>query len=364
MKVKTDLRAGYGGQPWAANAAPIASARPAAGPTPAGTSWPFGVIWLVDKLKALLERLKHLIQRQPEVEVIDPNRWWEIDAFRGVALVMMVIMHLGMSWLRIASGPASLAVMNVWPILKFWATLPIAVYIASHAAVANPTFGLDATGLRALMLFLIEVAALAWAVLWVSSTGSGATAFLFLMGLSMSISFRRAEQKPGGPRFEKWLRRGLGIFALGLGVTLLSFFIVPNTPIWFGILHLLGLSTMLAYPFLKLPAWATGLSGAGVIGLSTLVKDLSPVSPWWMWLGVPVTSIATLDYAPLLPWFGAVLLGMATGKLYAQARESGQFTPPDLSHTRAGKALTWLGQNSLWVYLTQEPIFLAGMALA
>ena len=107
-----------------------------------------------------------------------------------------------------------------------------------------------------------------------------------------------------------------------------------------------------------------GLSGAGVIGLSTLVKDLSPVSPWWMWLGVPVTSIAMLDYAPLLPWFGAVLLGMATGKLYAQARESGQFTPPDLSHTRVGKALTWLGQNSLWVYLTQEPIFLAGMALA
>jgi uncharacterized membrane protein len=368
MKVKSHLRAGFGGETLASAAglalepanlsplAPFPARSPGVRSTGLGNLLPFLVDCLTVKLRELLDWWQ--ASRNPAVEVIDLNRWWEIDAFRGVALAMMLLMHAGKSWLHVVSGPASDALMQHWPMLKFGVSLPIIVYLiyqatASHRPLAEP---------RALgWWFLGEMALWGWAALWLSSAGSGATAFLYLMGLSMAITARRAE--PDGTRFDKWLRRGLMLLALGMGVTLLSVWVLPQMPIQFGILHLLGLSTLLAYPFLSLPAWAVSLSGAGVVGVSALLQGLAPVSLGWLWLGIPVTGLASVDYAPLLPWFGAVLLGLATGKGYIAARENGQFTPPDFSHTPLGRGLAWLGRHSLAVYLLQTPLFLTGMAV-
>jgi uncharacterized membrane protein len=322
---------------------------------------PFAIGWLAARLEELLAWLRAQVNGRPRVETIHSRRWWEIDAFRGVAIGMMLVHHMSMSWLAVFNKPASQAMILAWPWLKLWAILPIAAFIVYQAAFATPAFDFSTSGKAGLALFLGEVAFLTWSVLWISSAGSGATAFMFLMGLSMAISFWRAQQKPGGARFEQWLRRGVSIFALGMVITLLSFIFVPQTPTLFGVLHMLGVSTILAYPFLQLPAWATALSGAGVIGANTILQTVAP-GGLGLWLG-PTSPISMLDYAPLIPWFGAVLLGLAAGKLYLQGRDSGKFTPPDLSHTRLGKVFAWMGQNSLTVYMAQAPFFWAGMGL-
>ncbi len=388
MKVRTDLRAGFGaggpevtGEHIPVSAilemiAPLPPAAPVeAAPAPEENAiilspdvrrrtsnlLPFALGWLRARLQEAVEWLRSRAARRPEVEVIDPRRWWEIDAFRGVAIGMMLVMHLSISWLAVFSQPASAVMMYLWPMMKFWVTLPIAVYTIYQAAFAMPAFDFSNKGNAALPLFLAEVIFLTWAVLWLCSAGSGATAFMFLMGLSMVISFQRAQQKPGGAHFGKWLSRGLLIFGMGLVITLLSFVFVPQKPILFGILHMLGLSTILAYPFLHLPAWITAASGAGVIASLPLLKEVTAPSLLLVWLRTP--GLSMLDYFPMVPWFGAVLLGVAAGKFYVQARQSGKITPPDFSQTRLGKGLSWLGQRSLVVYMAQAPIFLAGMAL-
>ena len=78
--------------------------------------------------------------------------------------------------------------------------------------------------------------------------------FIFLAGLSLALSYSRAvaSQLPGGPLFWKYLGRGLRIFSYGLVITFFTWIFLPNEMIVFGILHLIGASIILAYPFLRL----------------------------------------------------------------------------------------------------------------
>ena len=48
------------------------------------------------------------------------------------------------------------------------------------------------------------------------------------------------------------MKRSLWIFGLAMGVTLVTYFFIREGFIVFGVLHLIGVSLLLAYPFLRL----------------------------------------------------------------------------------------------------------------
>ncbi len=183
--------------------------------------------------------------------------------------------------------------------------------------------------------------------------------FIFLAGLSLTLSYRRslASRSSGREPFGKYLRRGVRIFSYGLLITFLTWIFVPGEMIIFGVLHLIGASIILAYPFLRLKLTNVAL-GIGCIVIGSYLRNFEVDSPWLVWMG-GAPGFFMLDYWPILPWFGVVLLGVFAGNvLYGGASKRAAGSTPPLI-----RPLAFLGRHSLPVYLVHQPVLLAALIL-
>lgn len=233
-------------------------------------------------------------------------RLWEVDTLRGIAVVLMVFYHF------------------VWDLNYF------GLYQAN--LLVGP---------------------------WQTFARSIATIFIFVMGISLTLSYTRARQQAGhSALFKKYLRRGGQIFGLGLLITVATYFFIGRGFVIFGILHLLGLSIILAYPFLGHNKWISLLAGLLIIGLGIYLNTLMVSFPWLIWLGVKQAGIYMVDYYPMLPWSGITLLGVFAGyTLYPQGVR--RFALPDLAQVVPVRGLRFLGRHSLLIYLIHQPILIA-----
>jgi uncharacterized membrane protein len=230
------------------------------------------------------------------------NRFWEIDTMRGVAICMMVLFHtlfdltfLGVAAIEVSSG--------------FWR------YFAYVTA------------------FL----------------------FVFLVGVSLTISSAHARRVlPKRTYYLKYIQRGLFIFGLGLAITLVTWLIIGPWFIRFGILHLIGISIILSIPLLRFK-WINLVAGILIIFAGVMVHTIRGPD-WLLFLGIHSPSFYTVDYTPLLPWFGVVLLGIFLGNLaYPEGKR--RWMVPDLKFPlRDGLVL--LGRHSLAIYVVHQPIIL------
>ncbi len=241
-------------------------------------------------------------ERAKERATRSGSRFWEVDAARGVAILMMVVYHF--TYDLYAFGG-----YEVDAVTGFWARFA------------------DAT----------------------------ASLFLLLVGVSLAIT---ASREDGGGGFRRYLLRGLRIF--GYGMLLTAVFLVFGMGIVaFGILHLIGVSIVLAYPFLKL-GLANLVLGVAVFAAGLYVRAGDPSgSPWLLPLGVVPEGWIMPDYRPLLPWFGVVLIGLFLGNIvYGEGRPAGL---PARSPIVA-RPLLPLGRNSLPIYLVHQPLLVALLA--
>ena len=181
--------------------------------------------------------------------------------------------------------------------------------------------------------------------------------FLLLVGISLTLSFSRNKNAP----WMKYLKRGLKIFSWGLLITLMTWIFFRRGFVMFGVLHMIGVSIILAYPFLKLKYWNLGIGAVFVIA-GILLKNLVFGFSWLVWLGLKPTTFYTVDYIPILPWFGVVLIGIFLGNwLYSGYKR--QFSLPDLSKNPIVKVFCWLGQKSLIIYLIHQPLLIGVLYL-
>lgn len=177
-----------------------------------------------------------------------------------------------------------------------------------------------------------------------------ATAFLLVSGIAVACSERHMHDMPRGKRWQKRLTRfGVtGLFALCVSAA--TFALNPRTAVVFGILHLLATSRLLLPLCLRL--------GAGNIVLGVLCIACGWGAPWEVStsLAVPFGLVpqgfASVDYFPLLPWFGVPLIGMGIVSHPAGRRMVEH--PSDVY--RRMTPLAWLGKRSLIVYLAHQPL--------
>jgi uncharacterized membrane protein len=183
-----------------------------------------------------------------------------------------------------------------------------------------------------------------------------------LVGISLSLSYSRVQKLQTKKELQlKYIKRGLKIFGLGLVITLVTWIYLDEGFIVFGILHCIGISIILAIPFLRFRYLNLSL-GFILILLGAILKNLTFDFNWLVWLGFVPSSFYTIDYFPLLPWFGVVLVGIFIGNsLYPNFKR--KFSLRNLDSFKVIRFFCLLGRHSLIIYFVHQPIMLTAFYL-
>jgi uncharacterized membrane protein len=240
------------------------------------------------------------------------RRFWEIDSLRGVAIIMMVLVHL---------------------------RYDLVYYGGYRVPLLMSRF-------------------------WVGFARATAIIFIFLVGVSLTLSFARVSRGKRDDRrlFGKYVKRGLTVFGWGMVITVVTWVLLREGAVYFGILHFIGVSIILAYPFLRLRL-PNLLIGVVLVALGIYLSGQTFTFSWLLWLGLAPEHLPSVDYFPLIPWFGVVLLGVFLGNtLYPD--HTRRFRLPDWSGVLPIRWLSFLGQHSLTIYLVHQPIIVAMLLLS
>jgi uncharacterized membrane protein len=177
------------------------------------------------------------------------------------------------------------------------------------------------------------------------------TIFFVLVGICLVIS---SQHRTTG----QLLFRGAWVFGIGLIITAVTTVIIPDKPVTFGVLHCIGCSIILSTFFIRFKAYNLVIAPFLILGgLSIGNFYVHDPSFFHLAIGLHQENLwtYTVDYFPLLPWFGVTLLGLGAGNiLYKDGKR--QFVFPDISHLIPVKAMSFLGKNSLIIYLLHQPV--------
>lgn len=233
-----------------------------------------------------------------------PERFWEIDFLRGIAIILMVFFHF----------------------------LFDLGYFAGISIIAGSVF-------------------------WFWFARITAAIFIFLMGISLTISYSRIKESPALQIYKKYLKRGLKIFGYGLIITLLTFLLFPKAFIFFGILHFIGVSIILAQFFLKWK-WKSLALGAVLAFAGVFLQGFYFGVPGFVIAGQFPQEMYSFDFFQFLAWFWLVLIGIFAGHmLYPQGKRIMQIR--DLGSKIIAKQLCWMGRHSLLIYFLHQPVLVA-----
>jgi len=232
------------------------------------------------------------------------HRYWEIDFLRGIAIIMMIIYHI--------------------------------FYDINFLNVYN--FNLQDFSFK---LFLYPIG----------------TIFLLLVGISLTLSYNKSKKDLiKNSLIKKFVFRGLKIFFLGLIITFVTFFYLGQGFVIFGVLHCIGISIILSIIFIRFRFLNLFLGIIFVIFgivLSYMTFDFN----FLLFLGFRPVDFYTVDYFPILPWFGVILFGIGLGNIFYKDYKR-NFNLPDLSKLKIVEFLGFLGRNSLIIYFLHQPILL------
>lgn len=178
-----------------------------------------------------------------------------------------------------------------------------------------------------------------------------ASSFLFLVGVGLFLGHAK------GIRWRGYWRRLAMVAAAALAITAVTYIAMPDSFIFFGILHQIVLASLLGLAFLRLPAAVTLVVAAAVIAAPHYLRSPFFDDPWWWWTGLSENRPRSNDFVPVFPWFAAVLTGIAAAKI---AEQTGLFAK--LAALRTPKwtwPLSFSGRHSLAFYLVHQPVLIA-----
>ena len=132
-------------------------------------------------------------------------------------------------------------------------------------------------------------------------------------------------------------------------ITIITYIFEPSAYVRFGVLHLLALASIVAFPVARKPEFALG------IGLILLIIPLSSNSNL-VWLGLRETGFIAVDYFPLNPWLGIFFIGLAlASRIYPEGKPLTEIQWPE--------RWLWFGRNTLTIYVIHQPILIGLLIL-
>ena len=182
--------------------------------------------------------------------------------------------------------------------------------------------------------------------------------FFLLVGICLAVNNTKY-QNQSKTMYLRTIRRGLWIFNLGMLFTFLTSIFLPDKPILFGVLHCIGCCIILSMLLLRLKSTNVILAVLIIISGLALSLFFTSENPNMVELasGIHESNVGahTIDYFPILPWFGVCLLGITLGNILYKDNKR-RYPLPDLSKYKPAKIFSWLGQHSLLIYLFHQPI--------
>ncbi len=178
-----------------------------------------------------------------------------------------------------------------------------------------------------------------------------ATSFLFLVGVSLFLAHEKHI------RWKGFLKRLAMVTVAAGAISAATWFAFPQGFIFFGILHHIAVASLLGLAFLRFPAWLLLGLAAGLVAAPHIFSAPFFDTPALWWIGLSTFRPPSNDYVPLLPWFGAVIAGIATARI---ARDTGALH--SIALLKPGnwqKPLAFAGRHSLAFYLLHQPVLIA-----
>ena len=170
--------------------------------------------------------------------------------------------------------------------------------------------------------------------------------FLFLSAVGISLVIAHSK----GIKFKKFLKRLLYLGIAALFVSAGTYVMFPDGWVYFGILHLIWFSTIIAISFVNLPKTSLLIAALILIGTIFDQPNLSFIS----YFLEPYLPLGSVDYYPLFPWLSFVFIGIYLGH------------NPYYQKIFIFR-LNWLeviGKHALIIYLTHQIVLFSVVSLA
>ncbi len=189
---------------------------------------------------------------------------------------------------------------------------------------------------------------------WKAFAYTTAGLFVAISGTSMWIAHHRVSG------YGKYLARFAKLFGLGVLITLTTHLFLREGTIYFGVLHFLGVASIMALPLYRL-GWMNLLLVPLFLAGKFVVDRLHSSNLLLLPLGITPVPFFTFDYFPIFPWFGVFLLGVGAGAIaYPDGARRLDFSIPN---NPLVNGISALGRHTLKVYLVHQPVFVGLLLL-
>ena len=181
-----------------------------------------------------------------------------------------------------------------------------------------------------------------------------AFSFLFIAGLSLFITHGSLIN------WNSFIKR-YGVTAIcAVLISTVTYVLFNSDMIRFGILHAISVSGLISLLLLRLNSFFLALLAVIIFLINLIIPQPVEGDYFWQWLIYTNETPHSLDYRPIIPWITPFILGMASYQLF---KKWGLLETNKIIIYRELSILSWLGRNSLIIYLIHQPILFGGFFL-
>ena len=184
---------------------------------------------------------------------------------------------------------------------------------------------------------------------WLSFRALIVFLFLSLVGIGLVLANNKKLVLPSYFR-----RLALLLLYMSL-ISWLSYQVLPKHYVFFGILHLIFLSSIIGLFFVRFH-WLNLITAFLVLLVSSLFSFELFDTPYLQWVGLMTFKPSSNDYAPLFPWFSFVLVGIFIGRVMLTNQWLKKRSQWQSNHWFV-RIVSWAGRYSLHIYFVHFQMF-------